>query len=1042
MVSLRALRDMPLGRKLFALSAGVTALLLAAFAAVSMVKEANDWGQRASVQLETSGHIIAANVAPALLFGDARAATETLAGLNATPHVVYGAIYDQQGALFAVYGDAKAAATRLPGPPPTTAHLQRRGMRALRVEPIVFQGQRLGALYQEMDLADLYQNLINELVIMVVVALMGFIIYALVLGRVQRGIVRPISDLTATMERVSRTSDYSLRAMPATHDEVGVLAQSFNAMLAAIQERDTKLARHQQVLEDTVRQRTAELQQTNVKLEKELAERRIAQSELHAHDAMLKAVTRSAGELLGSLNLEDAIAAVLELIGQTLAVGRVQLTQISVGRDAHLYSSVLQEWCAPGVERLRDHPLLHEADLTQAMPRLASAAIVGDRTILSMDDIPERLRTLLEPSHTTSALFVPIMVDGRLWGGMWFIDSGETVRDWSWAETDTLATLAGLMGVSTARARYLKELADANTIVQNSPTVLYRLKGDPQLQLTYISHNVTKFGYDPKALVAAKNFLQQIVHSDDQDKLNEAMEGLMERNVAGATVEFRLVLPSGGFRWVENRFTLVRDEVGRLIEIEGIVIDITERKAAEEKIALLARTDALTGLANRATFVERLHQAFAAARRGAHPFAVLYLDLDHFKDINDTRGHPTGDKLLKEAAERLKSRVRETDVVARLGGDEFAVLQTEVTDAADAGALGGAILEALGQPYMVDGAELHVTASIGIAPFSPISVSPDMLLSQADLALYRAKEDGRNQFRFHSDDLDEQVSERVAISSDLRKAIRRGELHLDYQPQVELLSGRIVGMEALVRWRHPTRGLLRPGDFLKIAETSGVMNELGRWVLDRACAQMTAWKAGGIAPPVIAVNVAMHQLKNGGEFFTLVKETLARYGLKPGELELDVTESMLAKVTLAQNDILDRLADAGVRLALDDFGAEYSTFDYLRAYRVNHLKVAREFIENATHDVSQAATVRAIIGAARELDIKVIAEGVENAEQRALLLSIGRATKGQGFYFSEPVNPERAGDLLRQGAITPAPSKADAEAGAASKTPPAATPSS
>ncbi|WP_165830656.1 bifunctional diguanylate cyclase/phosphodiesterase [Phenylobacterium soli] len=1027
MISLSALRDMPIGRKLFALSAGITALLLAAFAGVGMVKEVSDWGQRASVQLETSGHIIAANAAPALLFGDSRAATETLAGLSSTPHVVYGAIYDQQGALFAVYGDAKSAAAHLAGPPPAAARLQRSGTHALRVEPIVFQGQRLGVLYQEMDLAELYQKLLNDLVVMVVVALMGFITYALVVGRVQRGIVRPIGDLTTTMERVSRTSDYSLRAMPATRDEIGVLAQSFNAMLAVVQDRDTKLAQHQQVLEETVRQRTAELQQTNVKLEKELTDRRIAQEELHAHDAMLKAVTRSAGELLGSLNLDDAIARVLELIGQTLAVGRVQLTQITVGRDAHLFSSVVQEWCAPGVERLRDHPLLNGADLTLALPRLASAAIVGDRTVLGMDDLTPPLRALMEPSHTTSALFVPIMIEGRLWGGMWFVDSNPTMRNWTWAETDTLETLAGLMGVSTARARYLQELADANTIVQNSPTVLYRLKGDPQLQLTYISHNVTKFGYDPKTLVAANNFLQQIVHPDDQAKLNEAMAGLMERNASGATVEFRLILPSGGFRWVENRYTLVRDEVGRLVEIEGIIIDITERKAAEEKIALLARTDSLTGLANRATFVERLHQAFAAAKRGAHPFAVLYLDLDHFKDINDTRGHPVGDKLLRETAERLKSRVRETDVVARLGGDEFAVLQTEVADAADAGALGEAIVDALGQPYLIDGAELHVTASVGISPFAPNTTSPDVMLSQADLALYRAKEDGRNQYRFHSDDLDEQVSERVAISTDLRKAIRKGQLYLDYQPQVELLTGKIVGMEALVRWKHPNRGLLKPGDFLRIAESSGVMDELGRWVLENACAQMAAWKKAGLAPPVMAVNVAMHQLKNGGEFFSLVKDTLERHGMAPGELELDVTESMLAKVTLAQNDILDRLADAGVRLALDDFGAEYSTFDYLRAYRVNHLKVAREFIENATHDTGQAATVRAIIGAARELGIKVIAEGVENDEQRSLLLSIGRSTKAQGFYFSEPVDPARAAELLKQGAIA-LPLEAEAKA--------------
>jgi diguanylate cyclase (GGDEF)-like protein/PAS domain S-box-containing protein len=1007
----------------------MTALLIGAITITSVVREMVDWRQETVRQLDTQAQIVAANTAPALLFGDARSATETLGALQAARTVVHAGVYDTTGRLFASYGDSRYAASAVPT---GTARQVRLTPSAVTLsEPIVFQGQRLGAIHMTANLRDMYVDLATDMALNVIISLMAFAASTLLLVRVQRSIVSPMEELTAVMQKVTASNDYTARATPKTHDEIGVLARAFNNMLDAVRDRDAKLAQHQAQLEDTVRQRTSELAT-------ELAERKAAQEALRAHDAMLKSVALSAAELLGSLNLEDATASVLELIGRTLAVGRVQLCGISTGSDGHLRASVQQEWCAPGVTRLRDDPALRDLDLTALMPALAASSLVGDRTTLLLEDIPEAIRGPFERAEARSILFIPVMSEGRLSGGLWFVDSAPTPRPWNWAETDTLATLAGLIGVSEARARYVKELADANTIVQNSPTVLYRLKGEPQLTLTYVSHNVTKFGYDPRKLVKDQDFLKTVVHPDDQARLTEAMAGLLERNVGASTVEFRLVLPHGGFRWVENRFTAVRDDAGRLVELEGILIDITERKAAEEKIALLARTDSLTGLANRATFVERLHQVHAAAKRGGHPFAVLYLDLDHFKDINDTRGHPVGDLLLKEVAERLKSRARESDVVARLGGDEFAILQTDIADPADAGALGADIIESLGQPYHLDGADLHVTASVGISPFTGGAASPDTMLAQADLALYRAKEDGRNQYRFHSEDLDHQVSERVAIATDLRDAIKRSELYLEYQPQVELLSGRIVGMEALVRWRHPTRGVLQPRDFLPIAEGTGVIDDVGRWVLDSACRQMAAWREAGVAPPVIAVNVSMNQLKRGQEFIQELLALLKSYGIQPGELELDVTESMLAKVTLAQNDVLDRLADAGVRLALDDFGTEYSTFDYLRAYRVHHLKVARQFIESAAHDSTQAATVRAIIGAARELGIKVIAEGVETQEQRSLLLSIGRTTKGQGFYFSEPVRPDRATELLRQGAIVRNGDHAEVPPGAAEPAPPAA----
>ena len=574
-----------------------------------------------------------------------------------------------------------------------------------------------------------------------------------------------------------------------------------------------------------------------------------------------------------------------------------------------------------------------------------------------------------------------------------------------------------------------RDLSDANIIVRNSPIILYRLRGEPSFPLIYISHSITNLGYEPAALLASSDWARTLIAPDDQPRFFAAMARTLEKESAGASIELRLRTAEGFFRWVENRYIPVRDKLGRLVEIEGIVIDITERKAAEEKIVLLARMDGLTGLANRTTFIERLRYACAAADRGAPAFAILYLDLDHFKPVNDMFGHSAGDLLLQEVAERLRRCTRESDLVARLGGDEFAVIQGELAEHAHAGVLAEKIQKSLAIPFSLNGNEARISVSIGICPYLRGGGGPDQMLAHADLALYRSKKSGRDQFHFHTEDLDQEVLTRVTLANDLRNAIERGELELQYQPQVELGSGSIVGMEALVRWNHPTRGVLAPGIFIPIAEKSGTIVALGRWVLEQACRQMRMWRDEGLVVPVIAINLSLVELNAGDDLVREVSRMIAKWRLASSDIEFDVTEATLAQLASAQSGVLAQLHQLGVNIAIDDFGSEYSSFEYIRAYRVKHLKIAQSFIRKSTLDAESVATTHAIVNFAKAVGIGIIAQGVETEEQRALLAATDFSTRAQGFHFSEAVGAARAGELLRQGHVVPDSRESEVSAG-------------
>jgi diguanylate cyclase (GGDEF)-like protein len=461
---------------------------------------------------------------------------------------------------------------------------------------------------------------------------------------------------------------------------------------------------------------------------------------------------------------------------------------------------------------------------------------------------------------------------------------------------------------------------------------------------------------------------------------------------------------------------------GRVIEVRQIPLpdggllvsgmDITTRRKAEERVAYLARHDALTNLWNRTVFVEHLNDALARMRRGEAGIAVLYLDLDHFKDVNDTLGHPIGDALLKAVARRLIATIRAVDVAARFGGDEFAVLQTHVSDPGSVSTTAERIIHAMAQPFEIDGNSIHIGTSIGVCVPGQGAADPEEIMRQADLALYQAKEERRGTYRFHDSGMNEAVRYRVAIASDLHRALESDELFLEYQPQVDLRSGRLVGLEALARWRHPQRGLIPPAEFIPVAERTGLMPALGSWILKSALRQGRQWLDAGLAPPTIAVNISALQVR-GGELEHEVVHLLEATGFPGNLLELEVTESIFFEATRGRRAILERFRQLGIRIAIDDFGTGYSSLEYLRVFPADRLKIAGTFVQNLERDANNAALVTAAVGLGKAFGLTTIAEGVERPAEAGFLRNLG-CDQAQGFLYAQPLSVSAVAELLRR----------------------------
>jgi diguanylate cyclase (GGDEF)-like protein/PAS domain S-box-containing protein len=514
-------------------------------------------------------------------------------------------------------------------------------------------------------------------------------------------------------------------------------------------------------------------------------------------------------------------------------------------------------------------------------------------------------------------------------------------------------------------------------------------------------------GYSHEELANLSLF--DIMHADSRQHCREEFKRAMEGEKS-SPLEALYLSRHGRAITVEGNISCSSKDT-EPVAIWGICHDVTERKLAQEQLHRQAHYDNLTGLPNRLLFMDRLQQAGALAHRSNLRMAVLFFDLDRFKIINDTLGHTIGDRVLVAVARRLKVCMREIDTVARIGGDEFAMTLVNLNEAEDAETVARKILKKLAQPYTIDIHELFITASIGISIYPDNGTNPDNLLKNADIAMYHAKGQGKNNYQFYTSEMDKDADRKLGLENSLRRSVEREELIIYYQPKVDIRSGTIIAMEALIRWEHPEFGLLSPAEFIPLAEETGMIIPIGEWVLLKACQQNKAWQDYGLPPMRVAVNLSAYQLQHK-TLIDSVKNALESSGMEASYLELEVTETVIMQNPDFAVSILSELREIGVHISIDDFGTGYSSLAHLKRFSVNTLKIDKAFVRDVEIDTTDAAIAIAIIAMGNSLNLKVIAEGVETVGQLAFLKD-NQCDEMQGYLFSRPMPAEDVVGFMR-----------------------------
>ncbi|MGZ5301743.1 MAG: putative bifunctional diguanylate cyclase/phosphodiesterase [Actinomycetota bacterium] len=730
-------------------------------------------------------------------------------------------------------------------------------------------------------------------------------------------------------------------------------------------------------------------------------------------EAVLGAVAFATERFLRDEAWHDRIEEVLAHLGTAAAVSRAYLFQNSRGPDGRLWMDLRFEWEADGVRRVFDDPANHLHPYAPDFSRWIEVLGRRGEVCALVRGLPEGERRVLSGEGVGSVLAVPVFVGTDWWGFLGFDDA--CARGWSEVETGALRATAGALGAAIERQRGEETLRFAEqqyrSIVEHIPAITYIDAVNERAAAVYVSPQIERvLGYSQQEWLADRDLWPKILHPDDRAR---ALAENARHNEAGEpfALEYRMFAKDGRVVWVLDRASLVRDEHGAPLFSHGVMLDISERKRDEDQVAFLAYHDELTGLPSRSMFEELLSLSIDRARRHDGSVAVVCLDLDDFRLVNDSLGHHHGDDLLKMVADRLRGSTRETDLVARRGGDQFllllADLEREERGDADAPMIRAEsvvrhIHESLTSPFVVAGTELYISASMGISLFPQDGGEPGGLLRNAEAAMYQSKKSGPAGYvvsaRGSAD-----PSAKLRFVTRLRKAVENRRWVLHYQPVIELSTGGMVGVEGLIRWVEPDGTLIPPGDFIPLAEELGLIESIGEWVVNEIVYQARAWLDLGIDLE-IGFNLSPRQFWQpdlAGKILSQITDG----GVDPARIVVEVTESSAMIDPDRAQEILWELHRGGLRIAIDDFGTGYSSLSRLRAVPIDRLKIDRSFVSGVDLDPQAASIVTAFIELAMGLGMTTLAEGIETRGELDLLVARG-CQMGQGYLFSRPVPPE------------------------------------
>jgi len=740
---------------------------------------------------------------------------------------------------------------------------------------------------------------------------------------------------------------------------------------------------------------------------------------------VLRSVAFATERFLHDGSWRDRVDEVLAELGGAAGADRAYVFRNQRDPRGRLWMDLRFEWLAEDVPHIFERPETHLHPYAPDFARWIE--VLGEGGVIEgvVEDLPEEgERRVLAGEHVVSVLAVPITNGAEWWGFLGFDDCHEE-RVWSNVEVDALRAVAGALGAALRREHAAElerfDQEKFRSIVEHVPAVTYIDDVNERASTIFVSPQVEKLlGFTPEEWIDDPDLWPKLLHPDDRAR---AMAENARHNETGEpfSLEYRLFTKDGRIVWVFDRASIVRDEQGAARYSHGVMMDISERKHAEDELAFLAYHDKLTGLPNRTMFEELLDLSLARARRHDGSVAVVCVDLDDFRLVNDSLGHHHGDELLRQVADRLRGATRETDLVARRGGDQFLLLLADLeretgepaTAVLRAGSVVQSISDSLREPFVVDGTELWLSASMGISLFPRGASDATGLLRDAEAAMYESKKAGPSSYVVAAAASADQ-SDRLAFVTRLRKAVEAQRWEMHYQPIVELDSGDMVGVEALIRWREPDGSLIAPGEFIPLAEELGLIEAIGDWTVEEICRQDAIWRPLGLRPE-IGFNLSPRQFWQP-DLAERVLSRISSGGMDPRRMVVEITESSAMLDPDRAQRILWELHRGGLRIAIDDFGTGYSSLSRLRDVPVEILKVDRSFVSQVDRDPQAASIVTAFIELANGLGMTTLAEGIETDEECRFLRALG-CQRGQGYLFSRPVPGDRIVELAREGAF-------------------------